>query len=89
MRFFHIRTSKSGPNMVCFVHFELRMYFAPQRRAIFPHPNFQKRSENRVCFVHFDLNMCFAAERCAIFHVTKAAFAAGVSSALAGKEGMP
>ena len=28
-------TSKSGPGMVCFVHFDLEMCFAPQRRALF------------------------------------------------------
>ena len=30
-----IWTFKSGPRMVCFVHFDLEMCFAPQRRAIF------------------------------------------------------
>ena len=46
VHFFDISTSKSGPNLVCFVHFDLEMCFAPQRRAIFhlssgqlaPHP---------------------------------------------------
>ena len=35
VHFFDISTSKSGPNLVCFVHFDLEMCFAPQRRAIF------------------------------------------------------
>ena len=35
VHFFDISTSKSGPTMVCFVHFDLQMCFAPQRRAIF------------------------------------------------------
>ena len=35
VHFFDIATSKSGPTMVCFVHFDLEMCFAPQRRAIF------------------------------------------------------
>ena len=43
---FDISTSKSGPKLVCFVHFDLEMCFAPQRRALFhlssgqlaPHP---------------------------------------------------
>ena len=39
-----IWTSKSGPRMVCFVHFDLEMCFAPQRRALFRHLNFQKWS---------------------------------------------
>ena len=46
VHFFDISTSKSGPNLVCFAHFDLEMCFAPQRRAIFhrssgqlaPHP---------------------------------------------------
>ena len=48
VHFFDIATSKSGPTMVCFVHFDLEMYFAPQRRALFQHLNFQKWSENDV-----------------------------------------
>ena len=46
VHFFDIATSKSGPSMVCFVHFHFQLCFAPQRRAIFhlssgqlaPHP---------------------------------------------------
>ena len=48
VHFFHISTSKSGPNLVCFVHFDLETCFAPQRRALFRHLNFQKWSENGV-----------------------------------------
>ena len=33
--FFNIWTSKMAPRMWCFVHFDLQMCFAPQRRAIF------------------------------------------------------
>ena len=33
--FFNIGTSKMAPTMRCFVHFDLQMCFAPQRRAIF------------------------------------------------------
>ena len=36
---------QSGPELVCFVHFHLEMCFAPQRRALFRHPNFQKWSD--------------------------------------------
>ena len=62
-------TSKSGANMACFVHFDLEMCFAPQRRALFRHLNFQKsKSAPTVrCFVHFDLEMCFAPQRRALF----------------------
>ena len=50
VHFFDISTSKSAPTMVCFVHFDLEMCFAPQRRAIFhlssgqlaPHPPLQR-----------------------------------------------
>ena len=35
MRFFDISTSKSGPELRCFVHFDLEMCFAPQRCATF------------------------------------------------------
>ena len=35
LHFFDISTSKSGPNLVCFVHFDFEMCFAPQQRAIF------------------------------------------------------
>ena len=44
VHFFDISTSKSGPRMVCFVHFDLEICFAPQRRALFRHLNFQKWS---------------------------------------------
>ena len=46
--FFDVLTSKSGPSMVCFVHVHFQVCFAPQRRALFPHRNFQKRSEPEV-----------------------------------------
>ena len=43
VHFFDISTSKSGPTMVCFVHFDFDMCFAPQRRAL-RHLNCQKWS---------------------------------------------
>ena len=48
VHFFDIATSKSGPNPWWFVHFDLEMCFAPQRRALFRHRNFQKWSEPLV-----------------------------------------
>ena len=54
VHFFDISTSTSGPTMVCFVHFDLEMCFAPQRRALFRHLNFQKCSETQV-FCTFSL----------------------------------
>ena len=44
VHFLDISTSKSGPRMVCFVHFHFEMCFAPRRRALFGHLNFQKWS---------------------------------------------
>ena len=35
VHFFDISTSKSGLKLVCFVHFDFEMCFAPQRRALF------------------------------------------------------
>ena len=52
VHFFDISTAKSGPELVCFVHFDLEMCFALQRRALFGHLNFQK---------------CFAPQRRALF----------------------
>ena len=52
VHFFHSSTSKSAPTLTCFDTFEFQMCFAPQRRALFPHLNFQKWSENGV-FCHF------------------------------------
>ena len=66
VHFFDISTSKSGPTIVCFVHFHLETCFAPQRRALFQHLNFQNSPTLR-CFVHFDLEMCFAPQRRALF----------------------
>ena len=51
VHFFDIATSKSVPNLVCFVHFDLEMRFAPQRRALFRHLNFQKCSEPGVLWI--------------------------------------
>ena len=48
VHFFDIATAKSGPELVCFVHFDLETRFAPQRRALFRHLNFQKWSEPGV-----------------------------------------
>ena len=47
-----------------------KMCFAPQRRALFRHLNFQKWSD-LVCFVHFDFEMCFAPQRRAHFSTSQ------------------
>ena len=48
VHFFGIATPKSGPTLRCFVHFDFEMCFAPQRRALFRHRNFQKWSDAGV-----------------------------------------
>ena len=48
VQFSDISTSKSGPKLVCFVHFHFNMCFAPQRRTVFRHLNFQNWSEAGV-----------------------------------------
>ena len=48
VHFFDISTSKSGPKLRRFVHFDFEMCFAPQRRALFRHLNFQKWSGAEV-----------------------------------------
>ena len=64
VQFFNISTSKSGPNMQCFVHFHLQMCFSPQRRAIFQHLYFKKWSET-VSFLAFWLqNVLLATAAC-------------------------
>ena len=45
VHFLDISTSKSGPNLVCFVLFDFEICFAPQWRALFRHRNFQKLSK--------------------------------------------
>ena len=64
VHFFDISTSKSGPRMVCFVHFDLEMCFAPQRRALFRHRNFQKWSEPGVFCTFWLGNVLRAATAC-------------------------
>ena len=54
VHFLDISTSKSGPRIVCFVHLDLEMCFAPQGRALFRLLNFQKWSEREV-FLAFSL----------------------------------
>ena len=62
--FLNIGTSKMGPGSLCFVHFDLQMCFAPQRRAIFEHRNFQNGSYT-LNFLPFRLsNVLFATAVC-------------------------
>ena len=64
VHFFDISTSKSAPKLVCFVHFDLEMCFAPQRRSLFRHVNFQKRSEHEVALAFSLANVLRATTAC-------------------------
>ena len=64
VHFFDISTAKSGPNLVCFVHFDFKMCFAPQRRALFRHRNFQKWSEPLVFLTFWLPNVLRATTAC-------------------------
>ena len=62
--FFNIGTSKMGPRMWCFVHFDLNMCFAPQPRAIFQHRNFKNGSANVVFCAFWLANVLRATAAC-------------------------
>ena len=64
VHFLDISTAKSGPHLVCFVHFDFEMCFAPQRRALFRHLNFQKWSENGVFCTFWLLTVLRATTAC-------------------------
>ena len=51
----------SRPKLVCFVHFDFKMCFAPQRRALFRHLNCQKWSEPGV-FLYILTSKCWRKE---------------------------
>ena len=59
VHFFNISTSKTGPRMVCFVHFDFEMCFAPQRRALF-----RKWSEPLVFLTFWLPNVLRATTEC-------------------------
>ena len=48
VHFFDIPTSKSAPELLCFVHVDFQTCFGPQLCALFRHLNFQKSSEHEV-----------------------------------------
>ena len=64
MHFFHIWTSKSGPNPSVFNTFDLGMCFAPQWRALFGHLNFQKWSNLGVLCTFWLGNVLRATAAC-------------------------
>ena len=70
VHFFDIASAKSGPNVVCFVHFDLETCFAPQRRALFRRRNFQKWSERGV-FCTFSLGNVLRATTACTFSTSQ------------------
>ena len=64
VHFFNISTSKSGPTLRCFVSFYFKICFAPQRRALFRHRNFQKWSDAEVFCTFLLQNLLRATTAC-------------------------
>ena len=64
VHFFDIATSKSGPRPPVFNTFDFEMCFAPQRRALFWHLNFQKWSEHGVLCTFWLGNVLRATTAC-------------------------
>ena len=70
VHFFDISTSKSGPRPPVFYTFDLEMCFAPERRALFRHLNFQKWSET-ASFLHFWLGNVLRATTACTFSTSQ------------------
>ena len=70
VHFFDIATSKSGRKLLCFVHFDFEMCFAPQRRALFRHLNVEKCSVP-VSFLHFWLRNVLRATTACTFSTSQ------------------
>ena len=56
--------AKSGPSMVCFVHFDLAMCFVLQRRALFQYLNFRKWCEPGLFCTFWFANVLRATTAC-------------------------
>ena len=64
VHFFDTATSRSGPELRCFVHFDFEMCFAPQLRALFRHRNFEKWSGAEVFCTFWLRNVLRATTAC-------------------------
>ena len=67
VQFFDIATSKSGPPMRCFAHFDLKKCASRYSGVQFFHIATSKSGPPMRCFAHFDLKMYFSLQRRAIF----------------------
>ena len=74
--FLRIATCKMAPALRGFVHFDAQMCFAPQRRAIFEHRNFQNGSGNVVFCTFWLSNVLFATAACHFSPVRRTATSA-------------
>ena len=72
VHFFDISNSKSGLNMWGFEHFDFEICFAPQRRALFRHLNFQKCSERDVLLSFLLANVLRTTMARTLLHATTA-----------------
>ena len=70
MHFFDVSTSRSAPNLVCFVHVHLEMCFMPQWHALFRRLNVQKCSEPGV-FCTFSLGNVLRATMACTFSTSQ------------------
>ena len=64
LHFFDMSTSKSAPRPSVFITFNFEKCFAPHRRALFRHLNFQKWSEHGVLFTFWLGNVLRATTAC-------------------------
>ena len=69
VHFFRHLSFQKWSEHVVFLHIDLEMCFASQRRALSRHLNYQNGSEPEV-FCAFEFEMCFAPQRRAIFHLS-------------------
>ena len=76
VQFLNIWTSKMAPALRCFAHFDFQMCFAPQRRAIFEHLNFQNGSGAEVFCSFWLANVLRATAACHFSYVYSAATSA-------------
>ena len=69
VHFLLLSTSKSAPNLVCFIDFDFEMCFASQRRLLFRHVNFQKCSDTEEFCAFWLGNVLRATTACTFSHL--------------------
>ena len=77
-----IWTSKSASNPSVFYNCDFELCFAPQRRTLFRHLNFQKCSEAEVLCTFWLRNALLSSQRRAIFHLSSGPAPAALASLL-------